>query len=115
LRAGHDGAAFGDDTAAVWGRWSGTTAGDFMGLGAEPGRRLDAPVTFVCTFRDGLLASDVGYFDVATLCDQAGIPLGAVRPAAGDAFVRDFAGFWADPDPDRIQRGSTASGCVTAR
>lgn len=90
------------DTAMAQGRFGGTLAADLIGIPVEPGRRLDIPVVFVCTFRDGLLASDVGYFDVATLAAQAGIPLGRLRPAPGDEFVVRFAAFWRDPDPARL-------------
>ncbi len=96
------GELLGDDVAVVWGTFGGTTAGDFMGLQVEPGRRIEVPVTFVCTFRDGLLASDTGYFDVATLCSQAGIPVGALKPSPGDEFVQKFAEFWSAPDASRV-------------
>ena len=96
------GELLGDDVAVVWGTFGGTTGGDFLGLSVEPGRRVEVPVVFVCTFRDGLLASDTGYFDVATLCEQAGISLGALRPSAGDQFAATFAEFWVNPDVERI-------------
>ena len=76
-----DGAAFGDDTAVVWGRFGGTASGSFAGVEIDGSRRLEVPCTFVCTFRDGLLVSDVYYFDAATLAAQAGVPLDAVRVA----------------------------------
>jgi steroid delta-isomerase-like uncharacterized protein len=97
-----EGVVYREDVAVAWGRFGGTVAGDFMGVPAERGRTVAVPVTFVCTFRDGLLASDVGYFDAATLCAQAGIPLGRLRPGPGDDFVRRFAEFWANPDPALI-------------
>ena len=77
-----DGIAYGEDTTVVWGRFGGTTRADFMGLELTPGRKVEVPVTFVCTFRDGQLTSDTGYFDVATMAEQAGLPLEALRPAA---------------------------------
>ena len=86
-----DGVAYGDESAAVWGHWGGTTA---------DGRRVEVPVTFVCTFRDGLIASDVGYFDAATLAEQAGLPLTALRPSPAGAFVSEFARVWAAPRPE---------------
>lgn len=39
------------------------------------------PVVFVVTFRDGLIAADVGYFDLITLCDQGGLLLEEVSAA----------------------------------
>jgi hypothetical protein len=40
------------------------------------------PFANVVPFRDGLMAGEIIYFDLATLCEQAGIPLEAVRAAA---------------------------------
>jgi uncharacterized protein (TIGR02246 family) len=69
-----DGEAFGDDVAVVWGRWSGTV-GD---------RSLNVPCAFVCSFRDGLLVGDSYYYDAATLAEQAGVELDALRHAASE-------------------------------
>jgi len=63
----------------------------------------------VCTFRDGLLTGDTGYFDAATLCEQAGVALEAVRPdmqgpapgGTGD-FVERFKRFWQAPSADLV-------------
>lgn len=74
-----DGAAYGDDVAVVWGRFGGTASGSFAGVTIEGSRELSVPCTFVCAFRDGELVSDVYYFDAATLAEQAGVPLSAVR------------------------------------
>jgi steroid delta-isomerase-like uncharacterized protein len=79
-----DGAAYGDNTAVVWGRWGGTLREELMGVKVEAGRRLEVPVTFVCIFReDGLLERDTGYFDSATLRQQAGIALPEEATASG--------------------------------
>jgi steroid delta-isomerase-like uncharacterized protein len=84
-----DGVAYGEDTAVVWGHFGGTTTDSLLGMPVEPGRELRVPVTFVCTFRDGLLAGDRGYFDLVTICRQSGIPLdvlaGRTRPATSAA------------------------------
>ena len=40
------------------------------------------PFANVVPFRDGLMAGEIIYFDLATLCEQARIPLEAVRAAA---------------------------------
>ena len=85
-----DGVAYGEGSAVVWGRFGGT-AGE---------RKVDVPVAFVCTFRDGRIASDVGYFDAATLAEQAGLPLGALRGSQAAAFVQRFAEVWAAPRPE---------------
>lgn len=106
-----DGTAYSEDSAVVWGRFGGTLSGEFMGVEVKVGRRIEIPVTFVCTFRDGLLVGDRGYFDAATLAEQVGVPLEAVRAAGtvdgavaggGAGFVERFERFWANPDPDRV-------------
>ncbi|MEV6139448.1 nuclear transport factor 2 family protein [Nocardia sp. NPDC051990] len=103
-----EGIAYGENTAVAWGRFGGTIAADFLGLGAHVGRVVDIPVTFVCTFRDdGLLISDVGYFDVATFCEQTGIRLAAVRPTIGGGFIPGYEAFWAAPDPDLVPQIGT--------
>jgi steroid delta-isomerase-like uncharacterized protein len=101
-RGEFDGIVEGEDAIVAWGRFGGTLAGDLVGIPVEAGRELSVPATFVCTFRDGLLATDTGYFDVATLAAQAGVPLGRLAPSAGDVFAARFAEFWSDPDLDRL-------------
>jgi hypothetical protein len=44
--------------------------------------RSSCPFANVVPFRDGLMPGEIIYFDLATLCEQAEIPLGAVRAAA---------------------------------
>jgi steroid delta-isomerase-like uncharacterized protein len=95
-----DATAFGTDAAVVWGRFGGTLSGRFMGLRVEPGRTIEIPVSFVCVFREGLLLSDRGYFDVATMCAQAGLPLATLHGAP--EFVDRFRSFWAAPAGTRV-------------
>ncbi|MGH2963776.1 MAG: ester cyclase [Solirubrobacterales bacterium] len=73
-----DGQAIGEDTMALWGRMRGTNAGEFMGANA-PGRTFDVPVVFVISLRDGQIASEQAYFDLATLAEQIDVPLSAIR------------------------------------
>lgn len=83
--AGHfEGSAFGVESAAVWGHFTGTTTGQFLGIDVEAGRPVQVPVTFVCRFREGLVDVDRGYLDTATLAEQLGVPLLAIRPSAAD-------------------------------
>jgi steroid delta-isomerase-like uncharacterized protein len=97
--SGHfEGTAYGEDSAIVWGRWGGTVTGDFLGLGTVKGNTLDIPVVFHCTFHDGLLVKEVGYFDTALFCEQAGIKLSTVRPGAGSVFASIYEQFWQAPD-----------------
>jgi steroid delta-isomerase-like uncharacterized protein len=93
-----EGTAYSEDSAVVWGRWGGTIASDFLGLGTVKGNTLDIPVAFHCTFRDGLLVKEVGYFDTALFCEQAGIKLSTVRPGNGSVFAGVYEQFWQAPD-----------------
>lgn len=101
---GHfDGTAFGDDTAVVWGRMTGTVGANLLGLTTNPGSRIDVPVTFVCTFRGGQLTSDCGYFDTRILHRQVGLG-GALEPTVA-SFVAAWARFWAAPADAAMVRG----------
>ena len=110
-RGEFSGQAFDRESVAVWGRFSGTVRGDFMGSPATGGR-VEVPVVFLCTFREGLIASDTGYFDVARMLAQAGVddaqhstgPSGGSGPASEPAgeWVRRFADAWANPEPAKL-------------
>jgi steroid delta-isomerase-like uncharacterized protein len=76
-----EGMVVGDDTVVVWGTLRGTSRGDWLGVPAGGGT-FAVPFANVVPFRDGLMAGEIIYFDLATLCEQAGIPLEAVRAAA---------------------------------
>jgi steroid delta-isomerase-like uncharacterized protein len=75
------GVAFGDDVMVSWGFLRGTSGGDWLGV-PPTGRSFAVPFTNVATFADDLMAGETLYFDLATLCEQAGLPLEAVRRAA---------------------------------
>jgi steroid delta-isomerase-like uncharacterized protein len=81
LAPADEGMAVGDDTVVVWGTLRGTSRGDWLGVPAGGGT-FAVPFANVVPFRDGLMAGEIIYFDLATLCEQAGIPLEAVRAAA---------------------------------
>jgi steroid delta-isomerase-like uncharacterized protein len=76
-----EGHAFGDDVMVVWGTLRGTSGGDWLGV-PPSGRSFVVPFANVTPFRDGLMAGESIYFDLATLCEQAGLPLEQVRAAA---------------------------------
>jgi steroid delta-isomerase-like uncharacterized protein len=78
-----EGIAVGEDVIAVWGTLRGTSRGDWLGV--PPGGGAFA-VAFanVVPFRDGLMTGEKIYFDLATLCEQARIPLEQVREAAAE-------------------------------
>jgi steroid delta-isomerase-like uncharacterized protein len=76
-----EGSAFGDEVMVVWGTLRGTSKGDWMGV-PPSGRSFEVPFANVTPFRDGLMAGESIYFDLATFCDQTALPLDAVRAAA---------------------------------
>ena len=84
--------AYGNDSAVVWGRITGTLLGDQLGLPAT-GAALDFPIVFVCNFRDGLLARDRGFFDLDLVYRQAGVKAAPEEDAEREAsdFVERFS------------------------
>jgi steroid delta-isomerase-like uncharacterized protein len=78
-----EGAAFGDDVMVTWGHLAGTSGGDWLGV-PPTGRSFRVPFANVATFADGHMTGESIYFDLATLCDQAGIPIDAIRAAAAE-------------------------------
>lgn len=102
-RGEFDGRAIDGDTAVVWGRFTGTVSTPLFD-GAPVGRRVEVPVTFVCTVRDGLIYSDTGYFDAATLYRQAGLKIPSLDAYTQAAtFVSRFAERWSAPDAERFR------------
>ena len=75
------GVAFGEDAMVAWGVLQGTSGGDWLGV-PPSGRPFAVPFTDIATFADGLMAGESVYFDLATLCEQAALPLGEIRAAA---------------------------------
>src|SRR5919109_441918 len=76
-----EGFAYGDDIQVSWGTLRGTSGGDWVGV-PPSGGSFEVPFVNVATFRDGLMAGEAIYFDLATLCEQAGLPLEDVRAGA---------------------------------
>jgi steroid delta-isomerase-like uncharacterized protein len=76
-----EGITFGDDVLAVWGTLRGTSRGEWLGV-PPGGGTFTVPFANIVPFRDGLMAGEAIYFDLATLCDQANIPLSEIRKAA---------------------------------
>jgi steroid delta-isomerase-like uncharacterized protein len=73
-----EGEAFGEDVAVHWGTFRSTFRGALLGAGTTE-RRLQFPVISVLTFRDGRIRSESLMFDLATLCDQAGVTVEDAR------------------------------------
>jgi steroid delta-isomerase-like uncharacterized protein len=76
-----EGMAVAEDAIAVWGTLRGTSQGDWLGV-PPGGGSFTVPFANVVPFKDGRMAGEMIYFDLATLCAQAGIPLDDVRAAA---------------------------------
>jgi steroid delta-isomerase-like uncharacterized protein len=76
-----EGFAFGDDIMVTWGTLRGTSKGDFLGV-PPSGRAFALPFVNVARFRAGRMAGESIHFDVATLCEQAGLPIDKIRAAA---------------------------------
>ena len=75
------GTAFGDNVMVAWGLLRGTSGGPWLGV-PPSGGSFAVPFTNVAVFRDGRMAGESIYFDVATLCEQAALPLDEIRAAA---------------------------------
>jgi steroid delta-isomerase-like uncharacterized protein len=75
------GMAVGDDVLVAWGVLRGTSGGDWLGV-RPSGGRFAVPFTNVSRFKGGRMEGESIYFDLATLCEQAGLPLDAIRAAA---------------------------------
>jgi steroid delta-isomerase-like uncharacterized protein len=81
LKPEDEGDAVGDDVMVVWGTLRGTSRGEWMGV-PPSGQSFAVPFANVTPFRDGLMAGESIYFDLATFCEQAALPLDEVRAAA---------------------------------
>ncbi len=86
------GVAFGDDAMVAWGFLRGTSGGEWLGV-PPSGRSFAVAFTNVARFKDGLMEGESIYFDLATLCEQADLPLDDIRASAraraGERPTRD--------------------------
>ncbi len=76
-----EGMAVGDDVLAVWGTLRGTSRGAWLGV-PPGGGTFAVPFANVVPFEHGLMAGERIYFDLASLCEHARIPLEDIRAAA---------------------------------
>ena len=81
LHPDDEGFTYGDDVLISWGHLTGTSKGEWLGV-APGGGSFRVPFTNVTHFKDGKMHGEKIYFDLATLCEQANVPLDAVRTAA---------------------------------
>lgn len=75
------GFAAGDDVLVSWGVLRGTSAGDWLGV-PPSGGSFAVPFTNVSAFKDGRMWGETIYFDLATLCGQAGLSVEEIRAGA---------------------------------
>src|SRR5262245_603429 len=75
------GFAFGDDVVVTWAILRGTSKGEWLGVPAS-GRAFALPFVNVARFRAGRMAGESIHFDLATLCDQGGLPIEQIQAAA---------------------------------
>ena len=76
-----EGYTFNEDTIVSWGTLSGTSRGDWLGV-PPSGGHFAVRFVNVAPIRGELMAGESLYFDLATLCEQAGLPLDDIRTAA---------------------------------
>jgi predicted ester cyclase len=87
LAPADEGMAFGDNVMITWGHLNGTSKGEWLGV-APGGDSFHVPFTNVTEFDDTHMLGERIYFDLATLCEQAGVPLEAIRAAATSRAAR---------------------------
>ena len=76
-----EGFAAGDNVLVSWGTLRGTNTGPWLDV-PPGGGPFAVRFTNVSAFKDGLMHGETIYFDLATLCEQAGLPLEPIRAAA---------------------------------
>jgi predicted ester cyclase len=81
-----EGMAVGEDVIAVWGTLRGTSRGDWLGV-PPGGGRFAVAFANVVPFEQRKMGGERIYFDLATLCEQARIPLDEIRAAAANLAV----------------------------
>ena len=75
-----EGFTFGDDVLISWGHLNGTNTGEWVGV-APGGGEFHVPFVNITTFADGKMAGESIYFDLLTLCEQAGVSADEIRAA----------------------------------
>ena len=84
--ATHEGEITEGNLVSAWGTFRATMTGPFLGL-QPTGRKITLPFSAIWEFEGDKMKGERVYFDLATLCDQAGLPIDEVRAAA--ATLRD--------------------------
>jgi steroid delta-isomerase-like uncharacterized protein len=81
LQPDDQGMAIGDEVVVVWGELRGTSEGEWLGV-PPGGGSFVVPFSNVAPFKEGLMAGEKIFFDLVTLCEQAGLNAAEIRAAA---------------------------------
>jgi steroid delta-isomerase-like uncharacterized protein len=81
LQPDDEGFAYGDDHLVTWGTLRGTSGGEWLGV-PPSGGSFAVRFTNVTRFGTDRMQGESIFFDLATLCEQARLPLDAIRAAA---------------------------------
>jgi steroid delta-isomerase-like uncharacterized protein len=101
-----------DETGLVhWGTLRAHLSGPFLGLPAT-GRSVQLPFMARYEVRDGRIRGETLFWDLATFCDQAGLPLAEIQAAA--RMLRDAQAVPAGAAPSNTQHQWRASELGTA-
>lgn len=103
--ATHEGEVAEGDLVAHWGVFRATMTGPFLGL-PPTGRAIVLPFAAVFEFDGDRMRGERVFFDLATLCDQAGLPIDQVRAAA--ATLRETLAANAGGDAGRGRDAASA-------
>ncbi len=75
------------NTLVHWGTLKGTARGPFLGL-PPTNRPIALPFVAAIEFGNGAMAGETLWYDMLTLCEQAGLPFDAVQKASAEARRR---------------------------
>ena len=105
-----DGVAEGDGVVASWGTVRATMRGAF-GSFAPTGRTFALPFSCVFVHRDGRLASERFFFDLASMCDEIGLP---VEKVAAELRAFGVAGEGAESSAPATDAGGSSGASSTS-
>jgi hypothetical protein len=87
-RVSLEGMATGEGVVACWGRARLTWRGPFLGF-TPTGRSAELPFVSLFPGSNGMLRGERFFFDLASLCEQIGLPLEAARRVVGAGSTQE--------------------------